>query len=827
MSQSPLQSNEQLQLAADFVQLTNTNIFLTGKAGTGKTTFLRQLKGLTWKRMVVIAPTGVAAINAGGVTIHSFFQLPFGPQIPETHRHSKSQVAGPEKSHSAQFQRFTREKIRLIKSIDLLVIDEISMVRADLLDAIDTVLRRFRDRNKPFGGVQLLMIGDMQQLAPIAKEEEWELLKPYYPSVYFFNSLALQKATYICIELTQVFRQQDERFIALLNKIRDHEADQATIDALNQRFLPHRVAEQPSGYITLTTHNYQADRINQHHLNQLQQPLLQFEATAQGEFPEFMYPAEEKLSLKVGAQVMFIKNDPAVEKRFFNGKIGQLLSVEHDKLAVQCQDEVIEVEPLAWHNYRYSLNEETQQVDEKIIGSFTQYPLKLAWAITIHKSQGLTFDRMIIDANAAFAHGQVYVALSRCTSLEGIILSTPLKADAIKMDGSIAGFNRVSKTLSPDARKLQEARQLYENTLIGEVFGFTGFVRLFKSIGRVVIDQEQSFDQDQIENLKTVNQRLENEIIVIADKFMKQVTMLQKPDVIASDHLILLERLKKAAEFFLPKVEEILHPDILQLDTDNKQLRKRIKDQLDQFEELYKVKLAELKHVLQGFDAKMLLEERVRASLLPARKKTVKKDFTEGKENRKVLEALIQWRNELAKAEGLPYHMILPRKTILAMASALPHSINEMEAIKGLGKKRLEKYGHTFIELIGQALSNQETAKTENAEQNEVGINEVKKSSIEVSLDLLKEGHTPEEVANKRGLALSTIESHLSILVLQGAVLASELVDAEKMATITAYFIETEDFRLGPAKEVLGDEFSYAELRYVLNELKREGKNTT
>ncbi len=825
MTTSHLQSNAQLQMAADFVQLTNTNIFLTGKAGTGKTTFLRQLRQLTWKRLVVVAPTGVAAINAGGVTIHSFFQLPFGPQLPESAKRVADGENSFDKSRAAQFQRYTREKIRLIKSIDLLVIDEISMVRADLLDAIDAVLRRFRHRNKAFGGVQLLMIGDMQQLAPIAKEEEWNLLKPYYPTVYFFNSLALQKAGYICIELTQVFRQQDQHFITLLNKIRDNKADQETIGALNERYLPEKAAAQPPGYITLTTHNHQADRINQHHLEQIKKPLLQYEATVRDDFPEYMFPAEQKLSLKIGAQVMFIKNDPSPEKLFFNGKIGQLVGVEDEKLVVKCQDEVIEVEQLTWNNYRYKLNEETQQVDENIIGSFTQYPLKLAWAITIHKSQGLTFDRMIIDANAAFAHGQVYVALSRCTSLEGIILSTPLKSEAIKMDSNIAGFNQKSKELSPDRKKLLEARQLYEQSLVHEVFGFDGFSRILKSIEYVVRENEGSFDADQVQQLKTMRQKLDDELIAIAEKFMKQVVHLQKPDLTLSDNDVLLDRLKRASEFFGPKVEEILQPDILQFETDNKQLRKRIKDQLEQFDEIYKLKLAEIEHFTRGFDAKKLLEERVKTGSVPTKRKALpKKEIVDGNENGKVLKALVQWRNELAKAEGLPYHMIMPRKTILTMSSILPRSTKELETIKGLGKRRISKYGDVLIAIITAALEQKEEEDKPDGEKLKKETKEIKKSSLELTLDMLREGLSAKSIAAQRGLAVSTIESHLAELILRGDLSADEVVEKTKLAVITTYFLDTEDPRLGPAKEVLGDEYSYAELRYVLNELKREGK---
>jgi len=360
---------------------------------------------------VVVAPTGVAAINAGGVTIHSFFQLPFGPQIPEELAKRLPAANTDAKQAASRYQRFNREKINIIKSIDLLVIDEISMVRADLLDAIDAVLRRFRNRETPFGGVQLLMIGDLQQLAPIAKEDEWKLLRNYYESVYFFSSKALQKTDYVSIELTQVYRQRNEDFIKLLGKIRENRLDTEALEVLEKRHIPNFRPGDEEGYITLTTHNYQAQDINKYRLQELKGKNHSFNAKVSGEFPTFNYPTEEVLNLKIGAQVMFVKNDPSPQKEFYNGKIGKITGIDEDKIFVRCPDDeaLITVTPLEWQNCRYTLNEQTKEIEETVIGSFTQYPLKLAWAVTIHKSQGLTFDKAIIDARQAFAHGQVYV----------------------------------------------------------------------------------------------------------------------------------------------------------------------------------------------------------------------------------------------------------------------------------------------------------------------------------------------------------------------------------------------------------------------------------
>lgn len=373
--------NEQLDLALSFVQFTNKNIFLTGKAGTGKTTFLHNLKKSSQKRMAVVAPTGVAAINAGGVTIHSFFQLPFGPYIPG----NKSQP----------FKRFNRDKINLIRSLDLLVIDEISMVRADTLDGIDEVLRRYRDHSKPFGGVQLLMIGDLHQLSPVTRDDDWNILKDFYSNLYFFSSRALQKTELINIELKHIYRQADSTFIGLLNDVRNNKITQQVLDQLNKRYLPDFNPGDDEGYITLTTHNKTAQEINEQKLEGITTPSHRFKAVVQGDFPEFSYPTIFELEIKPGAQVMFVKNDPSRERIFYNGKIGRIQKIVNEVIYVKCPGESneIAVEPLEWENIRYELNPDTKEVEEKKAGSFTQYPLKLAWAITIHKSQGLTFEK--------------------------------------------------------------------------------------------------------------------------------------------------------------------------------------------------------------------------------------------------------------------------------------------------------------------------------------------------------------------------------------------------------------------------------------------------
>ena len=421
-----MEKNPELRHAWDFVEHTGISIFLTGKAGTGKTTFLRTLKEKSSKRSVIVAPTGVAAINAGGMTIHSFFQLPLSPFVPEA-------------SIKNRFD-YSKEKRKIMRTLDLLIIDEISMVRSDVLDAIDSVLRRFREHDKPFGGVQLLMIGDLQQLTPVVTPEEERLLQRYYDTPYFFGSKALRSINYVTIELMHVYRQQDDRFITLLNNIREGRVSETDLLKLNERYDPKFEPEVGSDYIRLTTHNRMAESYNDDQLRNLPSKACTFTAEVDGNFPEYNYPADFRLTLKRGAQVMFIRNDN--NGRYYNGRIGHVTYLDNEKIQVLCPgDELeIEVQQETWENTKYTLNEKTRQIEAEVQGTFKQYPLRLAWAITIHKSQGLTFGHAIIDAQSSFAAGQVYVALSRCKTLEGLVLASPISSSAIINDSQVTNY---------------------------------------------------------------------------------------------------------------------------------------------------------------------------------------------------------------------------------------------------------------------------------------------------------------------------------------------------------------------------------------------------
>lgn len=459
-------NNEEFNKADDFVRNTDAIVYLTGKAGTGKTTFLKHIKATTEKNTVILAPTGVAAINAGGVTINSFFQIPFGPFIPDDPR-LRSRVIGIENNESIyKTFKYSDEKKAIIKALDLLIIDEISMVRADMLDVIDRLLRVFRKKpNTPFGGVQVILIGDTFQLPPIADTEQWEILKRFYETPFFFSSQVIQANTPIYIELKKIYRQNEKEFIDLLNRVRVSQLDSTDLDTLNAKYDPTFNTEDKD-YIILATHNKIVNDTNLTKLNQLDTELKVFDANVSGKFPDRHQPTDRELKLKVGAQIMFVKNDSGEYKRYFNGKIGQIKSLDNNIVIIEFDDEsTVEVERATWENVEYSYNKEKKRIEEEVIGTFEQYPLRLAWAITVHKSQGLTFEKVIADLGRAFAPGQVYVALSRCTSFGGLKLKTKLTHNAIKTAPQVVEFakNETPATLVTEKLNTGKADFYYKN----------------------------------------------------------------------------------------------------------------------------------------------------------------------------------------------------------------------------------------------------------------------------------------------------------------------------------------------------------------------------
>ena len=721
------QSNEQLDLAWQLVERTGVNVFLTGKAGTGKTTFLRRLKERSPKRMVVVAPTGVAAINAGGVTIHSFFQFPLAPYIPGGSFNSKDEK-----------YRFSKEKKNIIRTLDLLVIDEISMVRADLLDQIDAVLRLHKDRHRPFGGVQLLMIGDLSQLAPVVKEGEWALLREYYHTPYFFGSRALQQTQHVTIELAHVYRQTDHTFINILNEVRENRLTSESLARLNSRVdngqqttdshpedncqLSIVNSQFTEGTIRLTTHNATANRYNEERMDALKGVRFSFIAQVSGTFPESSYPAEEKLVLKKGCQVMFLKND-SQGSRYYNGKLGIVSAVDAEHICVRGIDDgvEIEVEPDVWTNARYVIDKETKEIREEIEGEFRQYPLRLAWAITVHKSQGLTFDRAVLDVNAAFAAGQVYVALSRCRSLEGLVLTAPLSPTSVKTDALVTDYMNVElEQAQHTAGHLPVLERDYYLMMLTELFSFKTLETDFHRMLRLIDEHLYKVYPLLLKMYKQADERMGKEIASVAATFYRQYTSLVMESADYATDPLLAERIHKAASYFVEKLDELLRPliEYAALDSDNKEIKERLTEASYNFKQSFAQKHHLLTRVVaNGFNVSTYLKDKA-MGLLSADQAT-KRERTKSKAQEKIdvdrnadirhprlFHKLRVWRNERADELGRPAYGVLTQKALIGITNELPTSGRELLRMPGFGKKSLEMFGKEILAIVQEYIEN-------------------------------------------------------------------------------------------------------------------------
>ncbi|MCT4599298.1 MAG: AAA family ATPase [Marinifilaceae bacterium] len=698
--------NTELELANKFVKETNRNIFLTGKAGTGKTTFLKNLRLHSHKRMIVVAPTGIAAINAEGVTIHSFFQLPFAPTIPYRLSGVKPDVV-----------KINKTKVKIIKSLDLLIIDEVSMVRADTLDAIDTILKLFRNPDKPFGGVQVLMIGDILQLAPIIKEDEWHILRKYYNGIYFFNSLAYSEANPIYIELKHIYRQDNADFIEILNKVRNKTLDQNSLEILNSRYKPNFKPPKNSDYINLTTHNNNAQRINDIELESINSKTYKFTASLTGDFNEHLYPTDFQLKLKVGAQVMFIKNDSSHDKLYYNGKIGKISKLSDTSIWVICSDSkrAIEVKKEHWDNAKYSLDKETNEIKEEVIGTFTQYPLRLAWAITIHKSQGLTFDKAIIDTEAAFAHGQTYVALSRCRTLEGIVLSSPIAMKSIIFDKSISQFNEQAKELSPDNKDYTSSKRQYELSLIQELFNYKNAAHFLSICIHILQQNDHNINGNMLESMNLIYDNIINKYVPIGNKFASQVNSLFTKEL--DENKTLQERINKACTYFLENSRKELSNKIknIHFTCDNVTIGSKVKELYKKILEIILVKEACYEECISGFDIDEYLKVKAN-KLIELEDKKVK--FAEpsiaGKcDHPELYEILKEWRAKRAKELDLRTYNIISNKMMLDLSQILPQTATELKLVKGLGVKRIQNYGNDILNIISRYRKDKDISGTQ------------------------------------------------------------------------------------------------------------------
>lgn len=595
MDSSELLPNEQAQRAGYFVNNTDMSVFLTGKAGTGKTTFLRQLVCSTFKRHVVLAPTGVAAINAQGVTIHSFFQLPLDPYLPDV----------PELVTEYQMSKGKRSmgknKLNIIRSLDLLIIDEISMVRADLLDAVDAALRRYRRSSLPFGGVQLLMIGDIHQLAPVVTDSERPYLEQVYPSPFFFHSKALQKMRYVVIQFSKVFRQQDQRLLYILNHIRDNHYSDEVMSLLNQRYDP-SLSLADADAIRLTTHNHQADTINRDRLARLKGSSCLFRAEVEGDFPASMYPVDLELSLKEGARVMFVKNDVSFDKRYYNGMLATVVRVDGNEQLTVVSDsgDELEVSPVSWENVKYELDDSDGQIRQNVTGVFRQIPLRLAWAVTIHKAQGLTFDNVIVDAASAFAYGQVYVALSRCRTLQGLHLASPISSSCLRHDFHVDSFDHSVLSTQPDLQKqLDVSRRDYFIKLYLEAFSFSAWRDFFEKMVLFYVSHMQKKFPETTQLVQSVNRRFEADIYQVAERFRAQVLqhVHAVSDLYADSYLT--RRGRDASAYFLPLLVDINRSvsKAFDIEVKNKDHKSTLSKLIEEYAELFKVKCDVMKYL--------------------------------------------------------------------------------------------------------------------------------------------------------------------------------------------------------------------------------------
>ena len=543
------------------VNQTNRNIFLTGKAGTGKTTLLHKIINTCYKNTVVVAPTGIAALNAGGVTIHSMFQLPFASFLPTL---SNPPIVNEFLRFENRFSlrkhfQMHKNKQQVIRNMELLIVDEVSMLRADVLDAMDYMLQFIRKDKRPFGGVQVLFIGDLLQLPPVVKQEEWEVLKHYYKGMYFFQSEVITQNPLLYVELETIYRQTDKLFISILNHLRENQLTSEDIKQLEKYVQPDFPKKHLKDYITLTTHNAKADAMNQREMSKLSSPLFSYEADIVDDFPEYLYPIEKVIQLKEGARVMFIKNDISGEHLFFNGKMGTVVSLSEGEITVKLDGgRVINVERYEWENVRYKLNETTKDIEEERLGSFTQYPLRLAWAITIHKSQGLTFEKAILDLASVFASGQAYVAFSRLRSLDGLVLLSSVSANGINNNGEVIGYaeNKASEKEVQTACYTGKTEFLQENIL--NTFQWNTLLEewvLHRNSYSGEIGNKNLYKDWASQQLVRVQ-----ELVTVSEKFIKQLKTLFNN---ATDVQHIFERVAKGITYFTPLLKQLWYEVLL------------------------------------------------------------------------------------------------------------------------------------------------------------------------------------------------------------------------------------------------------------------------
>ena len=747
-------------IASKFINHTTKNIFLTGKAGTGKTTFLKHIIEHTHKKALIVAPTGIAAINAGGVTIHSLFQLPFGNFVPVSQNLSNQlQFKINDPASLIRNMQMSSMKRNLLREVELLIVDEVSMLRADLLDAMDVILKHVRNqRQRAFGGVQVLFIGDLLQLPPVVKDEEWGILKQHYKSIFFFDARVLQQEKPLYIELDKIYRQSDNEFIQLLNNLRQNQVTENDINLLNKYYQPGFKPALNQNYITLTTHNYKAINLNKEFLNNIQEPSFFFDAKVEGEFSEYSYPVEKTLELKKGAQIMFVKNDPTGAQRFFNGKIGVVSKLTNNSIEVTFNDtgKSINVDAYEWQNLKYVLNETTNEIEEEITGTFKQFPIKLAWAITVHKSQGLTFDKAIVDIGSAFAPGQVYVALSRLRSLNGLVLTSRINYNELSQDKDVMDFAKTKNQQAPLTELIDAETLVFLKQYLSQSFDFGPLSYQVKThCESYTKDEKKSAKQKHHKWALAFKDEFEN-TKVHADKFVQQVM----------------------------RIIEYKEPDYLNL------LEKRVLAAKDYFTPYFKKSsatlLAQVELILNDKKTKVYL-------------------------------------NELLELELAFYEQLKKMNKAFALCQAI---VNKKEFTKSdvhsNDEARAERIKNIFLQGPKKAAEKSETTSAEKkALKKEKKPKEKIPDTKETSYLMYENGKTIEEIAQLRSMTAGTIEGHLAHYVATGKLDVKEFVSEEKIKHIIEASQKMDSTLYGALKQVLGDEYTYSEIKFAMAELNK------
>ncbi|CAN1548691.1 recD RecBCD enzyme subunit RecD [Flavobacteriaceae bacterium] len=745
--------SEAAEYTLRFINQTHRSVFLTGKAGTGKTTLLREIIQTTHKNTVVVAPTGIAALNAGGVTIHSMFQLPFGGFIPDNSApHFSDTVKFETKSTLVRHFRMSGLKKSVIKNMELLIIDEVSMLRADLLDAIDFMMQSVRRKKMPFGGVQVLFIGDLLQLPPVIRDEEWSTLKKYYNGKFFFHSHVIQQNPPLYIELSKIFRQTDDAFISILNNLRNNQISQEDIKNLNEYVQPNFDLKANKGYITLTTHNAKADAMNAQALQDLEGKLEIFKPDVVDDFPEKIYPIEQNLQLKIGAQVMFVKNDLSLEKRYFNGKMGFIKSLSKEEILVHFPEEnkTIEVEKYEWQNIRYKVNEMTKEIDEEVLGTFVHYPIKLAWAITVHKSQGLTFDKAALDVSQVFLPGQAYVALSRLRSLKGLILLSPLRMNGISNDQDVMDYSLNKATDEVLAVSLeQETRNFIRNYLKG-TFDWYDLAQEWRN--HQFSYNEKSDISEKSKHAIWAKKQAESigELLEPSRKFLLQLDKLFASETFDINHIS--DRIHAAFNYFFIPMDNAVYDILWKLEE-----VKRVKKVKAYYEELLVLEELQIKAVLHLMKAKLLVN-------------TVVSGATISKEN-------------------------------LTSEEIKSYRINKINSIQA----KFKELNITLVEddFDVDRYANKKTSKSK----------EPKKSTVQETYELWQQKNSIKEIAEIRKFTEETILGHLTKLIVAKTISINEILPEDKILELTEAFKGYSEESISPLKEKYGEKFSWNELR--------------